>query len=557
MSRRAALRKCLVLAAASIVALESGAQSTLADSMRQRIDQVMATVDHTDAPGCAVGVGQNGDVAYERGYGMSDLQHGLAITPTSIFHVASISKQFAAAAVGILAVENRLSLDDDVRTYVPEVPDHGHRVTIRQLIHHTSGLRDQWSLLSYGGWREDDVINERDVLEMISRQRQLNFVPESEYVYSNTGYTLLGVIVKRVTGMSLRDFAHQRFFAPLGMTRTHFHDDHTMIVPNRTSAYAPRAGGGWSISIPVFDTYGATSLFTTPRDLIMWMAQLDKPSVTSGGLVAQMQTPGLLTDGTSTNYGFGLSMGRYRGLRVVGHAGADAGYRAHAERYPDHGVSIVVLCNASNTNPGIMARRIADVVLGFRMEPPAPAVDTTRAAISPEARTRWAGTYRDSISRLILRVRMSGDTITLGDGRRLTPSSDTTAFAPGGSQQFTLSVVNGAVRGIAIAPRGTRAVFFRREPPFAPARAALPAYAGEYRSDELYTTYRIALTDSGLVLRTRRAPDIRLEPSVPDGFALVPYGSVIEFTRTVGRVVNGFLLTDGRMRGVRFVRISR
>jgi CubicO group peptidase (beta-lactamase class C family) len=284
----------------------------------------MASVDRTNAPGCAVGVGQNGAVAYERGYGMSDLQHGLAITPTSIFHVASISKQFAAAAVGMLAEENRLSLDDDVRKYVPEVPDHGHRITIRQLIHHTSGLRDQWSLLAYGGWRADDVINEQDVLDIVGRQQSLNFVPGAEYLYSNTGYTLLGVIVKRVTGMSLRQFTSERFFVPLGMTRTHFHDDHTMVVPDRTSAYEPRAGGGWSISIPVFDTYGATSLFATPRDLLTWMAQLDKPSATSATLVTQMQTPGVLTDGTSTNYGFGLSVGRYRGLRVVGHSGADA-----------------------------------------------------------------------------------------------------------------------------------------------------------------------------------------------------------------------------------------
>jgi hypothetical protein len=202
-----------------------------------------------------------------------------------------------------------------------------------------------------------------------------------------------------------------------------------------------------------------------------------------------------------------------------------------------------------------MARRIADVILGSSMER-RQRRGTPRASISSEARRRWAGTYRDSVSRMIMRVRLTGDTMTLGDGRRLTPSSDTTAFVPGGSQQFTLHVANGVARGISLAPRGTRAVFFRREAAFAPAPAALRAFAGEYRSDELSITYRIAVTDSGLVLRGRRSPEIRLEPSTPEGFTLVAYGSVLEFTRSAGRII-GFLLTDGRMRGVRFARVAR
>jgi CubicO group peptidase (beta-lactamase class C family) len=554
MARRALIRIFIAFAVAFQGLPTAGAQSLLPDSVRSRIDQVFARFDHTTTPGCALGIGQNGAVVYERGYGMSDLQHGLAITPSSIFHVASISKQFAAAAVGLLAEEGRLSLDDDVRKYITEVPDHGHRITIRHLIHHTSGLRDQWSLLAYSGWRSDDVINEQDVLDVVSRQRGLNFIPGAEYVYSNTGYTLLGVIVKRVTGKSLRQFTHERFFMPLGMDDTHFHDDHTMIVPRRTSAYQQR-GNGWSISIPVFDTYGATSLFTTPRDLLTWMAQLDKPSVTSARLIREMETSAILTDGTPTNYGFGLSIGRYRGLRVVGHSGADAGYRAHAERYPDRGLGVVVLCNASISNPSALARRVADAIFGSTVPAEAVAVDTTRGTMSPEARARWAGTYRDPVSRGVLRVRLIGDTIALGDGRRLVPANDTTAFAPGGTQSFTLQRAGGAVSGISVAPRGTRNVFFRREPPFSPDMRALASFVGTYRSDELETAYQVVETDSGLVLRRRRMADVRIEPSAPDAFTL-PFGSALEFARGAGNRVTGFVLFDGRVRGVRFVRIS-
>ena len=195
-------------------------------------------------------------------------------------------------------------------------------------MHHTSGLRDQWQLLGYAGWRHDDLITEDDVLGIVARQKALNFKPGDEWIYSNTGFTLLAVIVKRVSGKSLHDFAQERIFAPLGMRETHFHDDHTMIVLRRTSAYEPRAGGGWKISIPVFDTYGATSLFTTASDLLKWMANLDVPTVGNASLVAAAQTSGVLNDGTPIGYGYGLTVGKYRTLTAIGHGGADAGYRA-------------------------------------------------------------------------------------------------------------------------------------------------------------------------------------------------------------------------------------
>ena len=228
-----------------------------------RVDSLFRRWDNTQSPGFAVGVSRDGRILLERGYGM-------AITPASIFHVASISKQFTAFAVMLLAQDGKLSLNDDLRRYVPEVPDYGRRITIRHLMQHTSGLRDQWVLLRLAGWRADDLITEEDVLWAVGRQRATNFAPGEEYLYSNTGFTLLAVMVKRVSGKSLREFAEERIFRPLGMGATHFHDDHTMIVPNRTSAYQPKPNGGWRISIPVFDTYGATSLFTTARDLLLW-----------------------------------------------------------------------------------------------------------------------------------------------------------------------------------------------------------------------------------------------------------------------------------------------
>jgi CubicO group peptidase (beta-lactamase class C family) len=544
-----------LLLAATVAGTVAHAQDRLPDSLRLRVDQVFADWDHTNTPGCALGISERGRVVYERGYGMADLQNGLAITPSSIFHVASVSKQFAAFAIGLLADDGRLSLDDDVRTYVPEIPNYGSRITVRQLIHHVSGLRDQWQLLGYAGWREDDLITEQDVLDIVSRQKGVNFAPGAEWVYSNTGYTLLAVIVKRVSGKSLRQFAQERIFQPLGMHSTHFHDDHTMIVPGRTSAYQPRPEGGWFISIPVFDTYGATSLFTTSGDLLTWMAQLDARGVGSAKLLEAIQTSAVLNDGTPAKYGFGLTLGTYRSLRTVGHGGADAGYRAQVTRYPERGIAVAVLCNASNSGPGVLARRVADVLLGTSVPVEPALVDTVARPITPEARARWVGTYHDAISHLELRIRQNGETLLLGDGARLMLSSDTTAFLDaGGRAGLTLRTDGGTVQGLTRLPRTTRDLYYRREAPYAPDRASLTAFTGEYFSDELDVRYRVVVGDSGLVVRARRMDDLTLDPAWEDAFT-TKSGSVLEFTRT-GKRVGGFTLSDGRVRGVKFVRVG-
>ena len=530
-------------------------RAQLPDSTRTRVDAVFSQWDRTDSPGCSLGISQDGRPVYSRGYGMSDLQHALAITPSSIFHVASISKEFAAYAVALLAADGRLTLDDDVRRYVPEVPDYGPRITIRNLIHHTSGLRDQWQLLAYAGWREDDVITEDDVLGIVARQRGVNFKPGDEWIYSNTGYTLLAVIVKRVTGQSLRDFAQARIFAPLGMRDTHFHDDHTMVVPGRTSAYQPRDGGGWSISIPVFDTYGATSLFTTSGDLLKWMANLDHPIVGTSALVAAAQTSAVLHDGTPTGYGYGLTVNRYRGLQAIGHGGSDAGYRAHVERYPERGIAVAVLCNASIAVPSVLLRRVTDVLLGAAAPRQEASIDTVMRPVAVAARQRWVGIYRDTLSQQVMRIRLTNDTLRLSDGRMLATTSDTSARIGTGASALVLRSAGGVVTAVQQIPRSTRDLVFRREAEFTPDRAALAAFAGTYESDELDVRYTLAVTDSGLVLRHRKLGELVMVPTWRDAFT-VNYNFFSQFTRDRSGKVTGFTINDGRVRGVRFDRVK-
>ena len=547
------LTRALLLAVSLAPATRSEAQAALPDSLRRKVDEVFARWDHTDTPGCAVGISQQGRSVYQHGYGMSDMQHALAITPLSIFHVASISKQFTAYSVALLAQDDKLSLDDNVRKYIPELPDYGTPITIRQLMHHVSGLRDQWQLLAYAGWREDDLITEQDVLTIVTRQKGTNFPPQREYLYSNTGFTLLAVIVKRVSGVSLREFAQQRIFAPLGMTRTHFHDDHAMIVPDRTSAYQPRGEGGWKISIPVFDTYGATSLFTTTGDLLTWMANLDHPVVGNAQLVSQAQTSAVLSNGTPANYGYGLTVGTYRGLRAIGHGGADAGYRAQVERYPERGLAIAVLCNASSAVPGALLRRVADVMLGASAPPAAVAIDTVPRAVGRNLLARWVGVYRDTVSQAVVRVALSGDTLRLGDGRRLVSTSDTSVRIAESGNAFVLRLAGDRVAGITQVPRSTRTLFFGSEAPVAGSAALLASYAGSYYSEELDVRYTLVARDSVLAVQHRKLSDNTLTAAFADAFTS-NFGATVLFTRDAARRVTGFTLTDGRVRGVRFVR---
>lgn len=540
-ARAAATALSLVLA----LAPEAAAQS--APAYARAVDSVFAHLNRTDSPGCVVGISERGVPQYIRGYGMADLQHRVALSPDAIFHVASVSKQVTAFAVGLLAERGQLSLDDDVRKFIPELPEYGAPITVRQLIQHTSGLRDQWTLLSMSGWRfPSDLITERDVMQVVTRQRALNFRPGDEYLYSNSGYTLLAVIVQRVTGTSLRDFAHKEFFAPLGMHDTHFHDDFQMIVPGRTSAYEPGAPG-WRISIPTFNTYGATSLFTTAGDLLKWMAMLDTPPAALASLARNGQVSGRLNDGTPTNYGYGLTLNTWRGTRAVGHGGSDAGYRAQVERYPEHGVAVAVLCNASNAGPGPLARSTAERVLGDRLPRELVEARAPEHRPAPSARARWVGTYRDTIAQSIMRVTSRGDSV-YANGVRLQFGSDSTATTANMDGWYSLQP-RGEQTTIRVNPRGLRQVTFVRQAEPITARAQ---YAGAYTSDELQTRYLLAVVDSQVVLSRPKYPDVTLQAAGRDVFSTPQFTLV--FTRDRAQRITGFSLSAGRVRNVSFVK---
>ena len=503
---------------------------------------------------------------------MSDLQHDVPITPSSIFHVASISKQFAAFSILLLERDGKLALDDDIRQYVPAVPDFGHPITIRQLIHHTSGLRDQWQLLNLSGWRPDDPKSERDILWLVSRQRALNFTPGAEHLYSNTGFTLLGTIVRRVSGQSLREFTAERIFGPLGMTNTHFHDDHTMIVPGRTSAYMPAGGTGsggrggaapsvsdYRISVPVFDNAGATSLFTTVEDMAKWERNFLQPTVGDAQMIEQMSERGTLNDGTAIPYAFALMHGEVRGLRTIGHSGSDAGYRADYVRFPDQRYAFATFCNVGTANPVVLNRNVAAILLADQMGPVEavnggdPTAPPPTVSMSATELRRYAGIYVDTVRGSVrtLEFRDSTGTLHPAGGQnapQLLPIGNDEFIARVGANTLRVTFHRDA-RGISgVSDSGSAVVFVRHEPP----RESMSGYAGRYRSEELDVEWAFAVSDSSLVLSTRRERDQNLRPVYDDGFSAG--GAAIRFTRNSAGRITGFLYSAGRVRNIRFDR---
>jgi CubicO group peptidase (beta-lactamase class C family) len=372
----------------------------VADEQTDRVDKLFAQWDRPDSPGCALAIIENGKIVYERGHGMANLELNISISPKSVFYIGSCSKQFTAMCIALLAKQGKLSLDDDVRKYVPEFPDYGTPISIQHLIHHTSGLRDYLTLLDIAGL-PFGYFHKDDVLELLARQKELNFKPGEEFLYSNSGYFLLAIIIERASGKSLREFAEENIFNPLGMKNSHFHDDYTTIINNRASGYFPEAGGKFKNFISTFDCVGSGGLYSTVEDLFLWDQNFYQQKVDDRDLMNLIQTPGTLNNGEKLNYAFGLTIGSYKGLKTVEHGGALEGYRANILRFPEQNFSVICLSNLSSFNPARLCHQVADIYLAdlLKEEKPKPkekpATYEAREIVTqtPEQLSEYQGDY--------------------------------------------------------------------------------------------------------------------------------------------------------------------
>jgi CubicO group peptidase (beta-lactamase class C family) len=550
----------LILASHLTLVHGATAQDSL-DARSRRVDALFTRFNQRPSPGLAIAVVHDGKVLLRKGYGLANMEDRVPITSSTVFDIASVSKQFAGLAVAMLVEQGKVRLTDDIRTYIPELPKLDQVITIDHLLHHTSGLRDWPGTLGVAGWRMDDVISFDQILTMAYHQTTLNFRPGDEYTYSNTGYNLLAEMVVRVTGQSFRSWTDQHLFKPLGMTSSVFRDDHTLVIPHRALGYARQPDSSFRQTPNNLMALGSSSLFSSVDDLAKWVMNFDNPVVGGRSAMAMTRTRGVLNNGSTIPYAFGVSHGQYRGAPTVAHSGGWASFSTYLVHFPEQHFGVIVLANSGIASPVRAAFDVADIYLekdlGPRAAADAPVAQRT-VEVAPAILQQYVGTYKLGPGWYV-RIRLDGRALrTQASGENefaMTARSDSTFWvdAYGATITFqrdaTGKVTHFAYQG-------------RRAPRMAESAATRPVqladYAGTYESAELQTTYTVDVRNGSLVLRHRRHGTVPLNAGWEGDFTTpLWFLKSVEFQRNSSGGVTGFVVNvDERSRNIRFVRMG-
>jgi len=532
------------------------AQPPQADAaLLARVDSIFLPTSRTNTPGCALGVDRGGAPLMRRAYGMMNLETGTPWTVQTLSESGSTAKQFTATAIVLLARDGGFALDDDISRWIPEVKGFGRKITIRNLLTHTSGIPDRYTLHEVQGRPAGEVDHPNgEVLDVVAHLRELNFDPGEDYLYSNTGYILAATLLERASGQSLQAFTDARIFRPLGMTSTRWRENHRVVVPGRASAYTGTFQRGWTNDHPFTRVIGSGGLLITVDDYLKWEAALQGGNGVWGVVRDSLEHVMRLNDGTELTYGLGVGVDQWRGVRRISHSGSTGGYRAALSRYPAQQVAIAILCNGGGSVPGNLEQRIAALVLGTALAAVEP--EPTAVALDAASLARLPGAYHSPRTEevLILAVRNGQlvDSVAGAGGTLLIPIA-ADRFKYRGSQR-TLTVLPGSAgqpTRVRLERPNTRAVEYQAVPRPKPDAMTLAGYAGDYRSPELDAGYRFSVTGDTLRFSQAWEKPVALRPIYQDGF-LAGNAGIIRFLRDPrGRVV-GFVLWAGRVRHLRF-----
>lgn len=532
------MRHTLSASIALVLTLGAGQAAAQSPDPASEADAAFAPWTGDATPGCAVAVERDGRTLLSRAYGMANLEHGVRATDQMVSEAGSVAKQFVAAGIVMLALDGRLSLDDDVRRHVPELPDYGAPITLRQMLNHTSGLRDWGSMVALEGWpRGQRYMTNGRVLDVITRQRALNNAPGAEFIYSNSNYNLLTIVLERVSGQSLQAFTQERIFEPLGMGHSLWRYDYAAVVPGRATAYGRDGSGRWRADMPLEDAHGNGGLLTTVGDLLIWNRALNQGRF-GPAFMAEMLRPGVLNDGTTISYASGLFVSGEPGRREVSHSGATAGYRAWLGDYPDQQLSLALLCNAADVNTGALALRIV-TAFAPELAPPAPSpvvLPPTGDFVSDETGELLAIAAADGVARTA-----DGRTVIAGEGGRFTLGDDVLIF-------------DGPDRFERLDSQGRRIRYHRAAAPALSAET-IASLIGDWRSDEALST--AALRAGGPGGLTIQFPNARAQAvTATRGEALAfPQGEIVIDRDAEGAPV-ALRITVDRSRGIVFRRVG-
>jgi len=532
-------------------------------SLSARVDAVFSENDRPDTPGAAVAVIKDGKVVYQKGFGCANLEYGIPITAKTVFDIASVAKQFTGMAVAMLAEQGKLSLDDDIRKHIPEVPDFGKTITLRHLVHHTSGIKDWAEVLAVAGWKFADVISFEQILKMVTYQKELNFDPGAEHLYSNTGYNLLAETVKRVTGKSFRDWTWENIFKPLGMTKTHFHDNHREIVKNRAYSYMFNRAEGYLNAVEGLTALGSSSLYSTVEDLAQWMLNLETGKIGGKAVIQKMHSKGILNSGKEIDYAFGLAYDTYKGLKRIGHSGGWQGFQTALHHYPDQRFGVVVLCNLGLLSAGRLAEQVADIYLEAelqkkKLEKKEP-IKRKAIKVNPDIYNRYEGQYKLRPGVDITITREGNRIMAQAAGQskfQLLPESETKFFLETADIQVTFQKdEKGSVYQLTL-HQGGRNMPARKIVPMSPMTPGeRQEFTGTYYCEELDTRYTIIIRDNKLVLTHRRHSDFLLERTDGDHFTgNVWFFRSVTFLRDKLQKVTGFKISGKQARNIVFTK---
>ena len=525
----------------------------------QAIDSIFKEWNKTDVPGGSLGIIKEGQLIYAKGYGMANMEYDIPNSASSVFRIASTSKQFTAACILLLAEKDKLDLDDNLKSFFPDFPDYAENISVRHLLNHTSGIRDYLQIAYLKGLGDDDFYVDDNIMKWLVNQSDLNFPPGEEYLYSNSGYWLLGQIVQRVAGISMADFAQKEIFEPLEMNNTHFHNDHTQIVKNRASGYVPVEKGNFKISMTTLDMIGDGGIFTTINDIKKWDDAFYNSTVLSQAFWQEMTKQGLLNNGEVIDYASGLMIGKYKGLKTIRHGGSFYGFRAELLRFPEQKLSIAIFANRGDANPSRMANQVANILLKDKLIEEVVIKDhKVETDVSEEEfqRSQFVGSYEIQAG-VVVRLSIKNDSLNVlqtwdkSTYNIIKISGNTFQIPEDKTISFTFSNLKDELtQRLTIIQDGTETIVPRKkEIEFS--GIDLNDYSGSYYSKELDVTYNFEVENGILKAGIQDKQSLMdCNMSEIDQFTMELLG-LVRFQRTDGRV-SSFKLDSGRVKNLYF-----
>lgn len=548
--------KILLLSLSLFIALQGSAQ--ISNTQLQKIDSLFLDWNKPNHPGGTVGIMQKGRIVFSKAYGLASLEYLVPNSPSTRFNIASVSKQFTAMGIVILQQQGKLSVDDDIRKYLPELPDFGETITIRHMLHHTSGLRSLHALLGLAGWRSDDARTNEDINRFMLNQRDLNFKPGDEYLYCNTGYMLMANIIEKITGEEFPKWMKESIFQPLGMINTYVEDNYSSVVTNNATSYYSRENNEFDRAIEYWGYVGSGNIHSTTDDLLRWLENFNNPQPGWEAQFDILQTMDTLNNGRENTYAFGVRIGDFNGFKSVGHGGSIGGFRSNIVTYPEEELNIAILTNFSSSSPGQKSNRIAEIILGFQNDREKSSSDMIKTIkLSSKTLKKYEGSYWNSTSNYSRKIYFKNDTL-----RYFRSENNESPIVPIAKDEFQMIRVPGVFKIkfdiseakslMTVTNDDGEQTVYQSYTPYNPSKEEMVLYTGKYYSPELETTYTLSMMDDTLSWHHPRHGDHKMKILKKDvlegGWPL----SVVKFKRDENGEIIGILVSNGRVRNLWF-----